>query len=268
MKVELLRDAERPRGWWLMVGASEQSFVDIDDPAHLEFEYVQLMSYVVETVYPEDLPLAALHLGGGLCTVPRWLAVRYPGSVQRVVEASEEIADLARSIDPKLAFDLDVVDAQAALVDAAPGSANLLVSDVYVGPETVLSVYPQPALMAARRVLTKGGLYLCNLSDAKPFELAKTVVATLRSVFDDVVLLAEPAVLRGRRSGNFVLAASDRPIDRAALLRRATGGMVRARMLADTELDAFVGSASVAVDETALPASGESPPISLIRPLR
>jgi hypothetical protein len=116
--------------------------------------------------------------------------------------------------------------------------------------------------------LSAGGLYLCNLSDAKPFALAKTVVATLRSIFDDVVLLVEPAVLRGRRSGNFVLAASDRPIDRGELVRRATGGVVRARVLADAELDTFVGDAAIAVEEAALPASGESPPVSLTRPLR
>ena len=268
MKVELLRDTERPAGWWLMVGASEQSFVDLDDPAHLEFEYVQLMSYVVETAYPEDVPLSALHLGGGLCTVPRWMAVRYPGSAQRVAEASEEIAGLARSIDPHPPFDLDVTDAEAAVATTAPGSVDVVVSDVYVGPETVLSVYPQPALVAARTVLRADGLYLCNVSDAKPFALAKTVVATLRSVFDDVVLLAEPAVLRGRRSGNFVLAASDRSLDRVELGRRATGGVVRARLLADGELDGFVGDAVVALEETALPASGESPRLSLVKPAR
>jgi hypothetical protein len=167
MRVELLRDAERERGWWLMVGASEQSFVDIDDPAHLEFEYVQLMSYVIETAYPEDLPLAALHLGGGLCTVPRWLADRYPGSTQRVAEASDEIAGLARSLDPNPPFVLDVIDAADALAGTAPASMDLLVSDVYTGPDTVLSVYPQPALAIARAALRDDGLYVCNISDAK-----------------------------------------------------------------------------------------------------
>jgi spermidine synthase len=258
MKVELLRDTERPAGWWLMVGDSEQSFVDIDDPGHLEFEYVQLMSYAIEAAFPEDLPLAALHLGGGLCTVPRWIADRYPGSVQRVAEASQEIADIARSLDPKPPFVLEVVEAAAALAKAKRSSLDLLVSDVYVGPETVLSVYPQPALKVARRALRKSGLYVCNISDAKPFALAKTVVATLRSLFDDVVLLVEPAVLRGRRSGNIVLAASDLALDREELARRATGGLVRARVLADGELDAFVGDTALAVDETALPPSGES----------
>jgi spermidine synthase len=268
MRVELLRDAERERGWWLMVGASEQSFVDIDDPAHLEFEYVQLMSYVIETAFPEDLPLAALHLGGGLCTVPRWLADRYPGSTQRVAEASDEIAGLARSLDPNPAFVLDVIDAADALAGTAPASVDLLVSDVYTGPDTVLSVYPQPALAIARAALREDGLYVCNISDAKPFSLSKTVVVTLRSLFDDVVMLVEPTVLRGRRSGNVILGASQRGLDREELARRAAGGLVRARVLADGELDAFVGDTPIATEEAALPPSGESPAISLPRTAR
>jgi spermidine synthase len=258
VRVELLRDTERSAGWWLMVGGSEQSFVDVDDPSHLEFEYVQLMSYVIESAYSEDVALAALHLGGGLCTVPRWVADRYPGSVQQVAEASDEIAELARSLDPDPAFEIVVEDAVATLERTPRGSLDLLVSDVYNGPETVMSVYPISALRAARAALQDEGLYVCNLSDARPFALAKTVVATLRAVFTDVVLLVEPAVLRGRRSGNFVLAATDLALDRATLGRLAAGGLVRARVLADGELDAFVGSAIAAYDQTQLPASGES----------
>lgn len=258
MRVELLRDAERPAGWWLMVGASEQSFVDLDDPCHLEFEYVQLMRYAIETAFPQDEPLAALHLGGGLCTVPRWVAERYPGSPQRVAEASAEIAGLALSIDPQPKFELDVIDALTALDETPAGTLDLLVSDVYTGPDTVMSVYPHVSLAAARAALQDEGLYVCNISDATPFALAKTVVATLRTVFADVVLLVEPAVLRGRRSGNLVLAASDLALDRSDLARFAAGGVLRARVMADGELDAFVGATPAAYDESQLPPSGES----------
>lgn len=257
MKVELLQDLERPRGWWLMVGGSEQSFVDIDDPGHLEFEYVQLMSYVIETWHPDRPRLAALHLGGGLCTVPRWIADRYPGSTQRVAEASEEIAELARSLDRFPAFELMVADAQTTLEAAKPGSLDLVVSDVYDGPETVMSVYPLPALAAAREALRADGMYVCNISDASPFALTQTVAATLWELFDDVVLLAEPAVLRGRRSGNMVLAATDGRFDVVGLNRRATGGRLRARVIGGSDLTVFIGDAVAADNEAALPRSGE-----------
>jgi hypothetical protein len=77
VSVELMRDAKRDDGWWLLVDGSEQSFVDTADPQHLEFEYVQMLAHLLETLFATDEPVAALHLGGGLCTVPRWLAARH-----------------------------------------------------------------------------------------------------------------------------------------------------------------------------------------------
>jgi spermidine synthase len=258
VKLELLQDAERPAGWWLLVGGSEQSFVDIDDPSHLEFEYVQMMGDVIETAFPNDLPLIALHLGGGLCTVPRWLADRYPGSRQRVVESDEEVARIAKSLGPMPRIDLAIADAREALERTKAASVDLLVSDVYVGPETVMSLYPQPALEAGRTVLRARGLYMCNLSDAAPFALAKTVAGMLRGLYAQVALLAEPAVLRGRRSGNIVLAATDGDLDLEALGRRAASGALRVRLLVEDALDAFIGEVAPAPDEAALPRSGES----------
>lgn len=259
MKLELLQDAERPSGWWLLVGGSEQSFVDIADPAHLEFEYIQMIADVVETAFPGDGPLAALHLGGGLCTLPRWVADRYPGSRQRVAEADAEVARIARSLGPMPRVEIVVDDALRVLQHTKSRSLDLLVSDVYVGPETVMTVYPQPALAAARTALRPAGLYVCNLSDAAPFDLAKTVAATLRAIYDDVALLAEPAVLRGRRSGNVVIAATDAALDLAELGRRSVAGSVRVRLVAADDLDDFIGPFEPALDEFSLPRSGESP---------
>ncbi|HVT63649.1 MAG TPA: fused MFS/spermidine synthase [Mycobacteriales bacterium] len=258
MKLELLQDAERPGGWWLIVGGSEQSFIDLDDPSHLEFEYVQMMGYVIETVFPDDTPLRALHLGGGLCTVPRWLADRYPGSKQRVVERDEEVAKIATSLRPMPKLELVIGDARETLARMKPRSLDLLVSDVYVGPETVMSVYPQPALEMAKKTLMPDGLYVCNISDAAPFDLARTVAGMLRELYGDVVLLAEPGVLRGRRSGNFVLGATDNYLDVEELGRRAAGGPVKVRLIADDDLEAFIDGAEPAHDEDDLPRSGES----------
>jgi hypothetical protein len=70
--------------------------------------------------------------------------------------------------------------------------------------------------------------------------------------------MVEPGVLRGRRSGNFVLAATDSDIDMEELGRRAAAGPLRVRLIADDDLDEFIGSAEPVLDEDDLPRSGES----------
>jgi spermidine synthase len=259
VKVELIRDAERESGWWLLVDGSEQSYVDTVDPRHLEFEYVQMIAAVLDTVFDDPAPVTALHLGAGLCTVPRWLAATRPGSRQRVVEHSAEIAALPASLGTPAGMTVVLDDALAAVQGARRNSVDLLVCDVYEGPETVTSMFTRDAFQAMRRVLRPDGLLVVNMSDAAPFALARVVVATARAVFDSIVLLAEPSVQRGRRSGNLVIAAAaDQTIDLAALVRRAAAGPVRPRVVATEDLQRFVGDATVAIAADQLPASGES----------
>jgi spermidine synthase len=258
LKVELLRDSERDTGWWLMVGGSEQSFVDTADPVHLEFEYVQMIADVVASVFRSQTKLSALHLGGGLCTVPRWLAARNPGSTQRVAERSEEIARLARSLGTPPGTQLVIDDAATILKRARRATRDLIVCDVYDGPETVRELFTLDLLDRARHTLKPDGLYVCNLSDAAPFALSRVVAAGLCEVFGDAVLLAEPPVLRGRRSGNIILAASHIEIPLGDLTRRASSGIVRARVIAGDEMVTFIEDSKPAHDVADLPFSGES----------
>lgn len=259
MVVELMQDLDRPRGYWLVVDASEQSFVDLDDPTYLEFEYVQMMAYVIETAFPDDRPLAAFHLGGGLCTVPRWLAATHPGGQQQIVENSPEIAAMARSLgDLDRVGELVIDDALVRLEALGSGAVDLVVCDIYEGPETVTSGFTHDAIASAHASLRAGGWYVANLSDAAPLSLSRTVAATVREVFGSVVLLAEPAVLRGRRSGNIIVGATDGQIAIEELTRRAASGPLRARVLAEGQLTKFIGTAAPAYDAADLPESGES----------
>src|SRR4051794_39133849 len=87
---ELLRDLERDSGWTLMVDGAEQSYVDVEDATHLEFEYMQHMALVIDAVFDDEQTLSALHLGGGACTLPECLAPTNPGPVQPGTEPSPQ----------------------------------------------------------------------------------------------------------------------------------------------------------------------------------
>ncbi|MET0136632.1 MAG: spermidine synthase-like protein, partial [Kibdelosporangium sp.] len=91
---ELLRDLDRPGAWYLSVDGVAQSYVDLDDPTHLEFDYVRRIGDIIDCM--PGGPLQALHIGGGACTLPRYVAATRPGSRQLVLDADGPLIELVR----------------------------------------------------------------------------------------------------------------------------------------------------------------------------
>ncbi|MEE6274047.1 spermidine synthase [Georgenia wangjunii] len=256
---ELIRDPDRPSAVTLYLDDAESSHVDLLDPTYLEFEYMQQMLAVLDVLRPG--PLRAVHLGGAACTFARALDALRPGSSQLVVEIDAELARLAREW-----FDLPraprlrirVGDARAALGTLAPGAWDVLVRDAFNGPAVPAHLRTLEAAREARAALVPGGLYLVNLTDRPPLRGAREEVATLRAVFEHVALVADPAILRGRRFGNVVLACSSAPLpgpDLARVLRRLA---LPVRLVDGERLDDFVGTTPPLVDP-ARPHDDEGP---------
>jgi hypothetical protein len=261
-QAELLQDLDRPDSWLLTVDGVAQSYVDRADPTHLEFDYVRLMGDVVDAL-PSG-PLTAVHLGGGGCTLPRYLAATRPGSRQLVVEADAALAGLVRDWFGTRGFRLRVGDARSELPTLRQGESDLVVADVFASALMPTHVTTLEWLHEVRRLLRPGGTYVVNVADGRPLAFAKAQVATLRAAFAHVVLLADPSVLRGRRFANLVLAASDQPLPEQALVRRVSRAAGRARMVSGDDLRDFTGGAAPVTDATAQ--SAPRPPPDLFRP--
>ncbi|WP_345771759.1 spermidine synthase [Geodermatophilus sabuli] len=258
---ELLGDADRDGSWVLLVDGTPQSHVDLDDPAHLEFEYVRRIGHVLDLAAGEGAPLDVVHLGGGALTLPRYVAVTRPGSRQRVVEIDEPLTDLVRAHLPLprgARVRVRAADARAGLEALAAGSADVVVSDVFAGARTPAHLTSVEYAQQARRVLRPGGTYAANVADGPPLRFARAQVATLRAVFAHVCLLAEPGTLRGRRFGNLVAVASDAELPLPGLVRRCAGDPMPSRVVAGADLERFAGTAQPVHDVEAV-ASPEPP---------
>jgi SAM-dependent methyltransferase len=261
---ELLQDADRDTGWELDVDGVPQSYVDTADPTHLEFEYVRLVGDVLDLVDPAaPAPLDTLHLGGGACTLARYVAATRPGSRQLVVEADAGLVALVRAQLGTAGFRLRVGDARAELEALPDDGSDAVVGDVFVGAALPPHTSTVEHVRQVRRVLRPGGTYVVNVADGPPLGFARAQAATLQAVFPDVVLLADPGVLRGRRFGNVVLAGSAVPLPTAALRRRAARAAGTARVVAGEDLAAFAGGAKPVTDATA--AAAPLPPPEVFR---
>lgn len=264
---EIVPDRDRPRAFTLVVEGTPQSHVDLDDPTHLEFDYIRRMASAIDLAAPRRQPLRVLHLGGGALTLPRYVTKTRPGSTQRVVEIDDALVQLVRKHlpwppDPRLK--VRIGDARAELTGMHDGSYDVIVGDVFVSARTPAHLASVEFVTEVARVLRPGGMYLVNIADGPPLAYARTQVATVRAVLPQVCLIADGGMLRGRRYGNLVLIASRAQLRTAELTRRAAGDWFPARVVLDEELDRFTGGARPVTDEEAQPSTTPPPGVFVV----
>ncbi|MBU2668521.1 fused MFS/spermidine synthase [Actinoplanes bogorensis] len=234
---ELRPDPARPRGWTVLVDDVPQSYVDLADPEYMHFPYAQELGRVVRLSRARRV----LHLGGGGLTIPRLIAHLRPGTEQLVVDRDAALLTLVERFLP---FDdsirVEIEDARAAVEKAE--QYDLIVVDVFVGAAMPASVSSTGFAGAARRALRPDGLLVANLTDVPPLAHTRIQMATIRTAFDDPMLLGPSAVLRGRRAGNVILLAGNVPMIKLGK---------HERMIRTAELAEFIGGAKPRLDEPA-----------------
>jgi hypothetical protein len=251
--VELLADDDRPGGWLLLLDRIRQSYVDLDDPSYLDFEYVQAFADVLDALPPG--PLAVTHVGGGACTLARYVAEVRPGSPQIVLEPDVAMTALVRSRLPfarRARVRIRPVGGRPGMAALAPASADVVVLDAFQGGRVPAELTTTEFAADVARVLKPSGVLLVNVADGPPGVFVRRLASTLRAVFGSVLLVADPAVLNRRRFGNVVLAASRGELPVAAVVRAAAAAAFPRRVIAGPDLVAFAGGAAPLTDDDSM----------------
>ncbi|MFB7776481.1 spermidine synthase [Streptomyces bauhiniae] len=263
---ELIPDPDRGRAWSLLIDGAPQSHVDLDDPAHLSFEYQRRIGHVIDLAAPPGKPVQAVHLGGGALTLARYTAATRPRSTQQVVERDAALVQLVRRelpLDPGARIRVRSADAREGLAKVPDGWADLIVADVFSGARTPAHLTSTEFLDEVRCALRPGGVYTANLADGPPLAHLRAQIATAAARFAELALIADPAVLRGKRFGNAILVASDIPLPLAELTRRAASDPHPARLEHGPRLMDFTGGATPVTDTSAV--ASPAPPPSVFR---
>ncbi|MFN2503523.1 MAG: fused MFS/spermidine synthase [Acidimicrobiales bacterium] len=243
-------DDDRPGGRFLVLDTLFHSYVDLDDPTHLEFRYAKVFADVIAAATPAG-PLNVLHVGGGGFTMPRYLRSVRPGSTSLVLEIDRGVVNLSRErLGLRTGPDLQVRigDARRFVPDLPEGGHDLVLGDAFGGLAVPWHLTTIEFAQGLDATLGPAGIYVVNVIDHPPTRFARAEVATLLEVFEDVVVVAPQGMIDNERGGNFVLAASDSPIDeerlRALIARRGGEEVVVAGA-------AFAGRAPVLTDDHA-----------------
>ena len=219
-------DPERSSGRTLVLDGASHSYVDLDDPTHLEYDYVRGVVATIDSAFPPGVPLRAHHLGGGGLTVPHYLAATRPGTRSTVSEIDPGVLRLNRErlgLEPDDGIELTVEDARLGLGRLESDRVDLVVGDAFGGLSVPWHLTTRETVEEIERVLDDDGVYVLNVIDSGSMDFARAEAATLAGVFEHVAVASKPAgVARttGQRGANIVLAASNRPFDGQAVAAR------------------------------------------------
>jgi hypothetical protein len=209
--VQLVHDRAYRRAYTLRVGRADQSYVDLDDPLRLEFDYLQRLADVTDCVAVPGERLRAVHVGGAAMTLPRYIAATRPHSAQVVLEPDAELTAFIRTYLPlpqRSGIKVRATDGRTGIAALRDGQADLVIVDAFVGTQVPAELTTVEYFADLRRVLAPGGTVLINVTDRGPLAYTARVHAALAASFPERLLCAEPSTLKGRRFGNVILVGS------------------------------------------------------------
>lgn len=266
---EILPDPWTDGVFLLKVNGVESSQLNPDRPDTLGFEYMRWGAAVLRHRFAPDERIRVLHLGGAGCTFARWVTHAYPGAHQLAVELDAGLVELARAhfdLPRAPQLKIRVGEAGEVLAGLRDATREVVFRDVFAPASSAPDApHITPAHLTgvdsaahAARVLTPGGVYLLNIGGGPDLTSVRREVAALTEAFAHVEVMADPTMLKGRRRGNVIAAASSSPLASDAL----GGRSALARTLLSDALPAHL------VDDVARFVAGAAPDTTpLLTPL-
>jgi hypothetical protein len=249
----VVNDDARPGGRVLVLDALEHSYVDLDDPTHLELDYTKVFADVIAATAGAG-PLDVLHLGGGGFTMPRYLRAVRPGSASLVLEIDPDLVSLARErLGLRTGPDLQVRVGDARLLAAGLPDAgyDVVLGDAFGGLAVPWHLTTMEFARGLETTLRRGGAYIMNLIDYPPLRFARAEAATLLEAFNHVAVIAPSGLIDNEEGGNVVVVASDRPLDAEAVQARIAARGGAEVVLSGPAAAGFADGAPVLTDDQA-----------------
>ena len=243
----------------LEVDGPPQSHIFPEHPDELFFEYIRRMGHVIDVAAPAGEAITAIHLGAGALTLPRYIEATRPGSRQQVIDIDRDLVDFVRETFPlpaRASIRLRYGDAREVINKLPAGlraSADVITVDIFAGSRTPAHVTTVEFFTEVAALLAPTGVVIINIADGPGLAYARAQVATVSHVFAHVGVMAEAQVLKGRRFGNLVLVASNRPDVLGELPRLMARGPHPASSVSGADLTRFIGGALLTTDATAVP---------------
>ncbi|MCO6394118.1 MULTISPECIES: spermidine synthase [Corynebacterium] len=213
-RATIIADKLRDGGYTLELNRVPSSYVVLGAPEVLTFDYMQWITGFIRPGDTVPSDFRAVHLGGAACTLPAHFAHRYPESHQTAVEIDRKLAQLVRwafheNVEP---VTIRCAEARAFTHACQPRSLDVIIRDVFSGPDTPRPLTTVEFFRACTVALRPGGIYIANIGDRQQLPNTRAEIAGLLEVFPHTAVVAPPAMLDGHEYGNVIVAASNAPL--------------------------------------------------------
>jgi spermidine synthase len=194
------------------------SYVCLEDPLHIEYEYERIYSDVLKWKFKKDENFKSLTIGGGGYTFPRYMEVVYPKAQIDVVEIDPEVTNivykhLGLSADTRIkSFNTD----GRWFVMNCKEKYDLIFTDAYNDLSIPYHLTTKEFVAQLKSILSPDGLIMSNIIDN--FQVGAflpSYIRTLREVFGpkNVYLLSVSPNFEDTRISTFIVIAGNGNLD-------------------------------------------------------
>ena len=196
------------------------SYTSLDDPTRLVYGYEQIYAELTAYRAQADDHLAALFIGGGGYTFPRYMEALYPGSDIDVVEIDPGVTEVAHDL-LGLSRDTTVMtynqDARLFLEGEPTQGYDLVMGDAFNDFSVPYHLTTKGFNDRVQAWLAEDGLYFVNIIDGPRGDFLRAYIHTLRKTFPHVYVAPTIESWREATRSTFVLIASNAPLDLVVL---------------------------------------------------
>jgi hypothetical protein len=220
------RDPLRPSGRLLRQGVMDASYIDLADPAHLEFDYLRWVRLILRAARAHRV----LHIGGGACALPRALAAEDPTGRQEVCEADAAVLDMARAhfgLRRMPGLRVRQGDGREHVARQPENSWEAIVIDAFRGAAVPRHLVTVAAVTDLARVAP---LVLVNVVDNRSAHVVRGVAAGLAAIYPLTWTV-------GARVGNTIVVGSRAKLDLDRIRAQAAADPSPARLTSPAELE-------------------------------
>ena len=189
------------------------SYVCLEDPLHIEYEYERIYSDVLKWKFKKDENFKSLTIGGGGYTFPRYMEVVYPKVQIDVVEIDPEVTNivykhLGLSADTRIkSFNTD----GRWFVMNCKEKYDLIFTDAYNDLSIPYHLTTKEFVAQLKSILNPDGLIMSNIIDNfQKGAFLPSYIRTLTEVFGpkNVYLLSVSPDFKNTRISTFIVVAA------------------------------------------------------------